>query len=60
MKLETLYHYCSTGTFAAILQTQSIWLSSLTLSNDSMEGQLVKETIIRLAKEDNLLPLTEN
>nr|WP_286775692.1 DUF2971 domain-containing protein [[Pseudomonas] sp. BICA1-14] len=54
MKLETLYHYCSTGTFAAILQTQSIWLSSLTLSNDSMEGQLVKETIIRLAKEDNL------
>jgi len=52
--MDTLYHYCSTSTFAAILETNSIWLSSLTLSNDSMEGQLVKETISRLARADGL------
>lgn len=35
---NTLYHYCSTQTFLNIVSNKSIWLSSLNLSNDTMEG----------------------
>ena len=54
MKMATLYHYCSTSTFHAIVATKSIRLSSLSLSNDTMEGKLVADTITRLAKKDQL------
>ena len=52
--MDTLYHYCSTKTFHSIVENRSIWLSSLSLSNDSMEGKLVSEVITMLAKEDGL------
>lgn len=52
--MDRLYHYCSTDTFAAILRTRTIWLSSLSLSNDTMEGRLVNHTIMRLADRDQL------
>jgi hypothetical protein len=54
--MDTLYHYCSTATFHAIVQNSSVWLSSLTMSNDSSEGQLVRNTLVNLAKRDNLEP----
>lgn len=52
--MDALYHYCSTDAFAAIVRGRTIWLSSLSLSNDTMEGRLVNRTIMRLAERDNL------
>jgi len=46
--MGTLFHYCSSSTFAAIVSQKSIWLSSLSLSNDTMEGRLVTQTFDRL------------
>lgn len=46
--MKTLYHYCSSSTFHSIISNGSIWLSSLALSNDSMEGRFVTQTFDRL------------
>lgn len=35
---EFIYHYCSSSTFLSIIQHRKVWLTDLTLSNDSMEG----------------------
>jgi len=51
---ETLYHYCGTKAFFSIVHNRSIWLSSLSLSNDTMEGRLGNETIMHLAERDEL------
>lgn len=51
---DILYHYCTTDTFASIVRNKSIRLSSLNLSNDTMEGRLVKETVLRLAEQEGL------
>jgi hypothetical protein len=37
-----LYHYCSNSTFCSIVNGRSIWLSSLSMSNDSMEGRWLR------------------
>jgi len=39
---EILYHYCSNAAFCSIIQNKSIWLSSLSQSNDSMEGRWLR------------------
>ncbi|NTU45015.1 MAG: DUF2971 domain-containing protein [Chlorobiaceae bacterium] len=49
---DVLYHYCSTEAFHSIVTTHSIRLSSLSLSNDSMEGKMVAEALARLAECD--------
>jgi hypothetical protein len=49
-----LYHYCPTEAFHSIISNREIRLTSLSLSNDSMEGQLVKELLCELARKDNL------
>lgn len=54
--MTTLYHYCSTSSFASILSSKTIRLSSLIMANDTMEGKLVAETICRLAEQDGLAP----
>ncbi|MGE5470116.1 MAG: DUF2971 domain-containing protein [Bacteroidota bacterium] len=54
----TLYHYCSSEAFVSIVTSRTIWLSSLALSNDSKEGRLVRETLLRLAARDGL-PVTD-
>jgi len=51
---DILYHYCKTDSFVSIIRNRSIRLSSLSLSNDSMEGRLVKATILRLAEREGL------
>jgi len=43
--MEVLYHYCSTDAFYSIIKNNSIWLSSLSLSNDSLEGKLVSQRV---------------
>ncbi|MFZ3220101.1 MAG: DUF2971 domain-containing protein [Rhodoferax sp.] len=50
----TLYHYCSTEAFVSMLKGRSFWLSSLKLSNDTMEGRLVTSTLMRFAERDCL------
>ncbi len=52
--MRILYHYCSTSSFRRIVETKSIRLSSLTLSNDYMEGKLVDSAVMRLARADRL------
>jgi len=52
--METLYHYCPNSRFESIINNREIWLSSLTLSNDSMEGKLVARTLRRIAKSEGL------
>lgn len=52
--MTILYHYCSNNAFHSIIENHRIWLSSLSLSNDSMEGKLVVEIFARIAKADGL------
>ena len=37
-----------------MLESRAIWLSSLSLSNDSMEGKLVADIISEMARNDGL------
>ncbi|WP_165505272.1 DUF2971 domain-containing protein [Rhizobium leguminosarum] len=39
------YHYCSASAFFHIIKNKSVWLSSLTASNDSMEGKWLSNII---------------
>ncbi len=39
--MDAIYHYCSNDTFLKIITGSSIHLSSLSISNDRMEGKLV-------------------
>lgn len=52
--MNTLYHYCTNAAFLSILTSKNIRLSSLTLSNDSMEGKVIASTVARLAQKDQL------
>lgn len=52
--METLYHYCSAETFSSIVGKNTIWLSSLSLSNDYMEGRLVAATLERLFSQSGI------
>lgn len=52
--MSTLYHYCSASSFASIIENQSIWLSSLSLSNDSAEGKIVGTTFKALFEKRGL------
>lgn len=51
-----LYHYCSNDTFLSILRNSELWLSELTLSNDSMEGAWVWEMLKEECQKRNLSP----
>ncbi|MBC7781007.1 MAG: DUF2971 domain-containing protein [Proteobacteria bacterium] len=54
--METLFHYCPTSTFHSIIQNSSIWLSSLSLSNDRLEGRLISKALGKLAQRDDVTP----
>ena len=49
-----LYHYCSNEAFHSIISNREIRLSSLTLSNDYMEGKLIESELLKLTEEDGL------
>lgn len=51
-----LYHYCSNDTFLSILRNSELWLSELTLSNDSMEGAWVWEVFKEASRDRDLSP----
>jgi hypothetical protein len=47
---SVLYHYCSIHGFKGIFENQSIWMSQLSLMNDSMEHRWLKQKALdRLA-----------
>ncbi|WP_457588779.1 DUF2971 domain-containing protein [Ensifer canadensis] len=48
------YHYCSTETFRNIVSNRTIWLSSLTPSNDSLEGKWLGHVLEALCRQANL------
>lgn len=54
--MDTLYHYCPTSSFEAIISRRSIRLSSLSLSNDTMEGRLVSHTFEKLMSQSGMGP----
>jgi len=54
MRDDTLYHYCSVSAFASIIKNNLIWLSSLSLSNDYMEGKLTRDAFDRLLKQSDI------
>ena len=49
-----LYHYCPNEAFHSIISNREIRLSSLSLSNDSMEGKLIEKGLSNIAEEDGL------
>jgi len=49
-----LYHYCSNEAFHSIISNKKIRLSSLSLSNDSMEGKILEKELLKIAEEDGL------
>ncbi|GGY83688.1 hypothetical protein GCM10011613_30740 [Cellvibrio zantedeschiae] len=53
-KPNILYHYCSTPTFRSIIETRSIYLSLLSLSNDDTEGKIITKTIKDFGTEQNI------
>ena len=57
---DTLYHYCSVSAFASIIKNNLIWLSSLSLSNDYMEGKLTIEAFDRLLNKQSAIIADNN
>ncbi len=51
---EVLFHYCPTHSFHSIVANEAIRLTSLSLSNDSMEGQLAHELLLKRADKLDL------
>lgn len=52
--LNILYHYCPTKSFLDIISNRTIRLSSLSLSNDTMEGRLVSRTFEHFMEQSNI------
>ncbi len=46
--MDTLYHYCTNHTFLSIIGKRSLCFSSLSLSNDFMEGRLFNQFFAEL------------
>ena len=52
--MDTLYHYCGNESFLSIVTNKEIWLSSLSMSNDRLEGKLVSRTIGQIASKSGM------
>lgn len=46
-EVEYIYHYCSPSTFLSIIKHKELWLTSLTQSNDSAEGDWMLEAWLK-------------
>lgn len=49
-----LYHYCSNHAFQSIINKKEIWLSSLSLTNDPMEGKWLRKVFGNVCADNNL------
>ncbi|MGH6859782.1 MAG: DUF2971 domain-containing protein [Phyllobacterium sp.] len=55
-----LFHYCSTQVFQSIIETRTIRLSSMRLSNDAMEGRWSLDMFRKLCVEKAMHPFHMN
>ena len=44
---KTLYHYCSIETFFNVIKSNSVWLSDIEKSNDSLELTYMKNEYLK-------------
>lgn len=51
---EKLYHYCSNEAFCSIVTGGNVWLTSLNLSNDSMEGKWFRSIFEEECREQGI------
>ena len=51
-----LFHYCSTSTFFNIVKGRTIWLSSLSSSNDTLEGRWLSVILRTLCERKGMPP----
>jgi hypothetical protein len=51
IKLKSIYHYCSTDTFMAIIQNKTLRLSDLNKTNDYMEKRWANNLIVSALQE---------
>ena len=58
--MTTLYHYCPSTSFTSIISARAIWLSSLILSNDLMEGKVLSKAFSRKMDKDSVDVRTRN
>lgn len=49
-----LYHYCSNETFLSIIRTKSVWLSELSLSNDTTEGKWIRHVFDAMCELEDI------
>ena len=49
-----LYHYCSNEAFQSIINKRAIWLSSLSLTNDPMEGKWLRKIFGEICADEKL------
>lgn len=47
---ELLYYYCTSSTFLSIIKNSALWLTSISLSNDRMEGNWAIDLYLGLFK----------
>lgn len=50
----TLYHYCTTSTLLNIVENKSVWLSSLSSSNDTQEGRWLSTILGDVARKHGI------
>jgi hypothetical protein len=53
-QMSILFHYCKTTTFYSILKNNEIHLSSLRLSNDTLEGKIISNKFAEFSAKDDL------
>ena len=56
--MNALFHYCSSSNFLKIVEQHAVYLSSLSLSNDTLEGKLVARAFETLGQRDKLAQAT--
>lgn len=52
--MKPLFHYCPASSFVQIIQNKAIWLSSLKQSNDSQEGKVLSDILLKLLGDANV------
>ncbi|HEY4136183.1 MAG TPA: DUF2971 domain-containing protein [Alphaproteobacteria bacterium] len=50
----SLFHYCKNENLINIISSRELWLSDLSLSNDSMEGRWVRHVFVEVCKEQQI------
>lgn len=54
--MNSLYHYCSPAAFMSMIVERRVWLSALSLANDSMEGRIMAKAFAKFFVRDSLDP----